>query len=112
MLLGAVICAPANVTLMNLTFEESDAAYGMPLYQAIILLATMVSGGLFYNEFSTWIDEVTAAGEPGWIVGFVTGIVTLVMGIVLVATTRGSHVVGGEEPTPRGATKPCYTALV
>jgi hypothetical protein len=81
LLLSAAICAPANVSLMNLTIEESNATHGMPLYQALLILATIVSGGLFYDEFSGWVAEVDVSD----IIGFVAGVCTLVGGIVLVA---------------------------
>ena len=85
LLFSAAICAPANVTLMNLTFEESDATYGMPLYQALLILATITSGGLFYDEFGVWAAEVEASDAPGKVIGFVGGIAVLIVGIVLVA---------------------------
>lgn len=85
LLLAAVICAPANVTLMNLTFEESDATYGMPLYQALLILATITSGGLFYDEFGAWATEVQHSDAPLAVVGFVSGVGILILGIVLVA---------------------------
>lgn len=86
LMLGAVVCAPANVTLMNLTFEESEASYGMPLYQALLILATIVSGGVFYDEFGPWASEARAIGQPGWVIGFGVGVATLLSGIVLVAS--------------------------
>eukprot|EP00930_Biecheleria_cincta_P099138 TRINITY_DN90784_c0_g1_i1.p1 TRINITY_DN90784_c0_g1~~TRINITY_DN90784_c0_g1_i1.p1 ORF type:complete len:425 (-),score=46.59 TRINITY_DN90784_c0_g1_i1:248-1522(-) len=96
LLLGAMAFAPANVTLMNLTIEESDAALGMPLYQALILLATIISGGLFYGEFGNWVSQVLA-GNESWlnIAGFVSGILIVVVGIVLL-TTSASSTSGGE----------------
>ena len=97
LLLSAAICAPANVTLMNLTFEESDATMGMPLYQALLILATIVSGGLFYDEFGRWAVEV--GGQPGVVPGFVGGVATLILGIVLVAQKPDA----GQEPD--GASK-------
>ena len=96
LLFGAATCAPANVALMNLTFEESDATYGMPLYQALLILATIVSGGLFYDEFGGWAAESIAMGEPYWIVGFVLGVFTLLAGIVLVAVHPGDGTVQAE----------------
>lgn len=95
LLLAAVIFAPANVTLMNLTIEESDAALGMPLYQALILLATIISGGLFYKEFGNWASEAIA-GNESWlnIVGFFSGILTVVVGIVLLTMSASSSTSG------------------
>lgn len=103
LLLSAAICAPANVTLMNLTFEESDATMGMPLYQALLILATIVSGGLFYDEFGAWAAEV--GDDLGVIFGFITGVVILILGIVLVAqrpTAGGAS--AGATSTKGGAT--------
>jgi hypothetical protein len=88
LLAGAALCAPANVTLMNLTFEESDASYGMPLYQALIILATIVSGGLFYDEFGPWAESLRAEGRTLWAVGFGAGVLTILVGIGMVATSR------------------------
>jgi hypothetical protein len=98
LLLGACICGPANVTLMNLTFEISDASLGMPLYQALVILATIVSGGLFYDEFQTWAIEVQAAGEHLRITGFLLGLTAIVVGITLVATSRPSNAPSKYQP--------------
>lgn len=60
---------------------------GMPLYQALLIAATIVSGGLFYDEFGAWWKDALALGQPEWVVGFVLGVVTLLAGIVLVASS-------------------------
>ena len=70
---------------------------GMPLYQALLILATIVSGGLFYDEFGRWAVEV--GGQPGVVAGFVGGVATLILGIVLVAQKPDA----GQEPD--GASK-------
>jgi hypothetical protein len=59
MILATAVCAPANVILMNKTFEESSAMYGMPLYQALLILATVMLGGIFYDEFHQLVDDGT-----------------------------------------------------
>ena len=102
LLLGAAVCAPANVTLMNLSFESSEATYAMPLYQALLIIATIVSGGLFYDEFGRWAADAQAAGEPGWIYGFVAGVATLMSGIVLVAAQPSLSTLSGRRSKEGG----------
>jgi hypothetical protein len=63
----------------------------MPLYQALLITATIVSGGLFYDEFGIWGQEALAQGQPELVVGFMLGVVTLLAGIVLVALSPTPH---------------------
>ena len=64
----------------------SDASYGMPLYQALVIIATTISGGVFYNEFGAWAAEARASGEFGRVAGFVGGVLTLCTGMMMVAS--------------------------
>lgn len=68
---------------MNKTFEESAANYGMPLYQALVIVCTIISGGLFYDEFGEWSGEASRLR----VYGFACGIAILIGGIVGVAFT-------------------------
>ena len=77
----------------------------MPLYQALLITATIVSGGLFYDEFGIWGREAMAQGQPELVVGFMLGVVTLLAGIVLVALspTPQKHVDSSRPPLLRDA---------
>ena len=51
----------------------------------IVSFATITSGGLFYDEFGAWATEVQHSDAPLAVVGFVSGVGILILGIVLVA---------------------------
>ena len=59
----------------------------MPLYQAVLLLATIISGGLFYDEFGEWSASVSAT----YVAGFAVGVAMLIGGIVLVTLSKGAN---------------------
>jgi hypothetical protein len=71
---GAVL----NIFLMNACISAAPPAYGIPVYQSMLVVTTILAGGLFYNEFA----QIT---DPGHIVGFWLGITITVLGIVLLA---------------------------
>ena len=51
-LLVTIVVALTNVALMNACVSAAPPAYGIPVYQSMLVLATIVAGGLFYDEFS------------------------------------------------------------
>ncbi|EOD23359.1 hypothetical protein EMIHUDRAFT_442083 [Emiliania huxleyi CCMP1516] len=59
-ILGLVVCAPMQLILLNLTLRAMPVQYAVPLYQSLLMIATMTTSGLFFKEFS---DEAWACKQ-------------------------------------------------
>mmetsp|Transcript_45367 Transcript_45367/g.151319 ORF Transcript_45367/g.151319 Transcript_45367/m.151319 type:complete len:406 (-) Transcript_45367:141-1358(-) len=51
-ILGLIVCAPMQLALLNLTLRAMPVQYAVPLYQSLLMIATMTTSGLFFKEFS------------------------------------------------------------
>ena len=40
------------MALMNACLAAAPPAYGIPVYQAMLVLTTIIAGGIFYDEFA------------------------------------------------------------
>lgn len=50
---GLVCCALVQLGFLNRTLANSPVSYGVPAYQALLTVLTIVTGGLFFGEFGT-----------------------------------------------------------
>lgn len=53
-LCGLVSCGPAQLYLLNSTLASSSLTFAVPAYQSLIIILTIASGGIFFNEFSQY----------------------------------------------------------
>jgi len=51
-LLGLACCAVVQLYFLNSTLANSPVSYGVPTYQTLLTLLTIVSGGIFFGEFA------------------------------------------------------------
>ena len=99
-LLVTIVVALTNVALMNACVSAAPPAYGIPVYQSMLVLFTIVAGGLFYDEFS----QLTTLGQQ---LGFWGGVGLTLGGVVLLArftapTVDEGGVIGQACPDPYG----------
>ena len=87
-LLVTIVVALTNVALMNACVSAAPPAYGIPVYQSMLVLATIVAGGLFYDEFS----QLTTLGKRA---GFWGGVGLTLGGVILLARFTAPTVDGG-----------------
>ena len=53
-LMGLGACAAVQLGFLNQTLANSPVSYGVPTYQALLTVITIITGGIFFTE----------AGEP------------------------------------------------
>ena len=53
------------MALMNACLAAAPPAYGIPVYQAMLVLTTIIAGGIFYDEFAQIGSDAAVAGFWG-----------------------------------------------
>ena len=76
--LGILIIAPLNVKLLDEALEAAPATYGIPVYQSLLVIMTILAGGFFFDEF----DKLKTNVQMGCFVG---GILLVVCGLGLLS---------------------------
>lgn len=51
-LLGLIACAIVQLSFLHRTLANSPVSYGVPTYQTLLTVLTIISGGFFFDEFS------------------------------------------------------------
>lgn len=75
-----VLCALAQLAFLHFTLANSPVSYGVPTYQTLLTVLTIVSGGVFFSEF----DRM----PPAHFVCFVAGVAISLLGVALHASHR------------------------
>ena len=65
-LFGLIACAIVQLSFLHRTLANSPVSYGVPTYQTLLTVLTIVSGGVFFSEF----DRM----PPAHFVCFVAGV--------------------------------------
>ena len=52
-LIGLALCAVVQLSFLNRTLANSPVTYGVPTYQTLLTLLTIVIGGIFFDEVCT-----------------------------------------------------------
>jgi hypothetical protein len=71
---GILIFAPSNVKLLDEALEAAPATYGIPVYQSLLVICTIIGGGTFFDEFS-------ALKSANQTYAFCFGIVLVIVGL-------------------------------
>ena len=50
-LFALVVCAVVQLYFLHSTLANSPVSYGVPTYQTLLTLLTIISGGTFFSEF-------------------------------------------------------------
>lgn len=82
-LLGLVCCAVVQLGFLHRTLANSPVSYGVPTYQTLLTVLTIIAGGIFFDEF--------AAMPPRDFVWFSTGVIVSLVGVAMHSLHR-SHV--------------------
>lgn len=82
-LFGLVCCAIVQLGFLHRTLANSPVSYGVPTYQTLLTVMTIVAGGIFFDEF--------AAMPPRDFVWFSTGVIVSLVGVAMHSLHR-SHV--------------------
>ena len=62
------MCALVQLTFLNQTLANSPVSYGVPMYQALLTVLTILTGGIFFSELEAmhgFDSEAVAASERG-----------------------------------------------
>ena len=78
------IMGPLQFTLLTATLGSGAVAFAVPLYQTALIIGTIVFGGLFFEELG---DR-----PPLKMGGFLLGVATCLVGLVLMASAAGKAV--------------------
>lgn len=90
-LLALLSYAPLQLVLLNCVLAASPVSYGVPAYESLLILLSVVAGGTFYREF----DGMSAALTTG----FVAGVVVTVCGLAMLALSH-AHAEAKRAPPP------------
>ena len=96
-----VLCALAQLAFLHFTLANSPVSYGVPTYQTLLTVLTIVSGGVFFSEF----DRM----PPAHFVCFVAGVAISLLGVALTrrTATASSARRPPSAPPPTTATPRC-----
>ena len=84
---GLIACAAVQLTMLHRTLANSPVSYGVPTYQTLLTILTILVGGIFFSEFDTM----------DWFTFFVfgSGVGLALFGIALHTSHRSRVSVGG-----------------
>jgi len=98
-LVGLVFCALIQLGFLHRTLANSPVTYGVPTYQTLLTLLTILLGGIFFSEFKSM-------GMFSMLV-FATGVGIALFGIALHTTHRSQHPPSdAQQPPPTPANPP------
>eukprot|EP00746_Dinoflagellata_sp_MGD_P133691 gnl/MRDRNA2_/MRDRNA2_67441_c0_seq1.p1 gnl/MRDRNA2_/MRDRNA2_67441_c0~~gnl/MRDRNA2_/MRDRNA2_67441_c0_seq1.p1 ORF type:complete len:433 (+),score=86.97 gnl/MRDRNA2_/MRDRNA2_67441_c0_seq1:180-1301(+) len=84
-LVSAMVLAPTEVHLLNMALKCGDALLVVPMYFALGMLAQLLTGAVFFQEFKDFQSQWQANF-------FVTGVVLALLCIIMMARVQQSQV--------------------
>jgi hypothetical protein len=74
---GLLCMAPLQLFLLDATLGASSVAFGVPIYQSLLIILTTAMGGVFFLEF--------AHATPASIGGFAFGVAAAMLGVAILS---------------------------
>jgi len=83
--IGLAACASVQLGFLHRTLANSPVSYGVPTYQALLTILTVITGGIFFSEFDLMppFDQLV----------FAAGVGVTLFGVALHSTHRSAETV-------------------
>lgn len=78
-LVGLIAFAPLQLLLLNSTLTNSPVVFAVPLYQTLLILLTILAGGIFFDEFDQ-LENTCEIVFAGGVISSIGGLLALSVG--------------------------------